>query len=158
MKNQTLSHLSDTALDAELKRLARTDRDTTVAMVAHLAEYGARRSYLAAGFSSLFEYCRVVLALSEGEAYNRVVAARVVRRFPAVLGRLDDGSVNLTTIRLLHKHLTEENHTELLTASTRSPSATSSASSPRASLSRPSRSRCARSRSQARGLSRRWTS
>ena len=119
MKNPTLSQLSDAALVAAVERLARTEHDATLALVAHLAELGARRLYLAAGFSSLFAYCREVLALSEGEAYNRVVAARAVRKFPLVLDRLADGSVNLTTIRLLFKHLTVENHGELLDASAR---------------------------------------
>src|ERR1700694_5961333 len=114
MKNESLSNLSDAALVAAVERLARTERDATVALVEHLAELGARRLYLAAGFSSLFEYCREVLALSEGEAYNRVVAARAVRRFPIALDRLADRSVNLTTIRLLLKHLTPENHRDLL--------------------------------------------
>src|SRR6185295_11216894 len=118
MKNETLSHLSDAVLVAEVERLARTERDTTVDLVAHLAELAARQLYLAAGFSSLFEYCREVLGLSEGEAYNRVVAARAVRRFPVVLDRLANASVNLTTIRLLFKYLTPENHQDLLDAST----------------------------------------
>jgi hypothetical protein len=117
MKNTTLAKLSDAALVAEVERLARTEHDTTVALVVHLAELGARQLHVAAGFSSLFEYCREVLALSEGEAYNRVIAARAVRRFPVVLERLADGSVNLTTIRLLFKHLTPENHRDLLEAS-----------------------------------------
>jgi hypothetical protein len=117
MMNTAIAHLSDSALDAELLRLARTEHDATVALVEHLAELGVRRSYLGAGFSSLFEYCRERLALSEGEAYNRSVAARAARKFPVVLQRLADGSVNLTTIRLLFKHLTAENHLELLDAS-----------------------------------------
>ena len=118
MKHETLSHLTDDELVSEVERLARTERDTTVALVAHLAELSARRLYLAAGFASLFEYCRVMLALSEGEAYNRVVAARVVRTFPTVLERLAGGAMNLTTLRLLSKHLTSENHVELLDAAT----------------------------------------
>lgn len=108
--------MTDMALDAELLRLARAEHDATVALVEHLAELGARRSYLAAGFSSLFEYCRERLLLSEGEAYNRSVAARAVRKFPILLQRLADGSINLTTIRLLFKYLTTDNHGELLEA------------------------------------------
>jgi hypothetical protein len=114
MHNAEVERLSDEDLDAELLRLARTERDATVTLVEHLAELGARRLHLANGFRSLFEYCRQRLALSEGEAYSRVVASRAVRRFPYVLSRLAGGSVNLTTVRLLYKHLTLENHRELL--------------------------------------------
>jgi hypothetical protein len=37
-----------------------------------------------------------------------------VRRFPYVLSRLAEGSVSLTSVRLLYKHLTLENHRELV--------------------------------------------
>src|SRR5688572_32396432 len=117
MLNAEITQLSDHDLDAALLRLASTEHDATVALVEHLAELAARRLHLTAGYRSLFEYCREVLALSEGEAYNRVIAARAVRKFPVVLEWLADGSVNLTTIRLLFKHLTPENHHELLEAS-----------------------------------------
>jgi hypothetical protein len=111
-----MARLSDHDLDAELLRLARTEHDATVKLVEHLAELAARRLHLAAGFRSLFEYCRERLVLSEGEAYNRVVASRAVRLFPYVLSRLTEGSVNLTTVRLLFKHLTPQNHRELVDA------------------------------------------
>jgi hypothetical protein len=104
MHRSAVAQLSDANLDAELLRLARTEHDATVGLVEHLAELGARRLHLDAGFRSLFEYCRERLGLSEGEAYSRVVASRAVRRFPYVLSRLTEGSVNLTTVRLLYKH------------------------------------------------------
>ena len=54
----------------------------------------ARRWHLTAGFKSLFEYCHQRLSLSEGEAYNRMVAARAVRRFPYILNPLTDRSIS----------------------------------------------------------------
>jgi hypothetical protein len=116
MHKQVIAQLSNDALDAALLRLARTERDATVALVEHLAELATRRLHLKTGFRSLFEYCRIRLGLSEGEAYNRVVASRAVRRFPYILSRLSDGSINLTTVRLLFKHLTSENHRDLVDA------------------------------------------
>jgi hypothetical protein len=70
--------------------------------------------YLRAGYSSLFAYCRDVLALSEHEAFNRIEAARTARRFALVLELLAAGEVNLTTVRLLGPHLTAENHVGVL--------------------------------------------
>src|SRR4029453_2510812 len=99
-----LAPLDDQALLAELPRLARSERAATVALVARLAELDTRPLYLAAGFSSLFAYCTSVLRLSEGEAYNRIEAARAVRRLPELLDRLLDGSLNLTTLRLVAPH------------------------------------------------------
>jgi hypothetical protein len=59
-------------------------------------------------------YCREVLRLSEGEAYNRIEAARTARRFPVILDMLVEGMLNLTTVRLLAPHLAEANHHDVL--------------------------------------------
>jgi len=112
----TPSHLSDTALIAEVTRCARDERHATAQLVAHLAELDARRLYLGAGKSSLFTYCRDVLGLSDDAAYNRVEAARACRLFPEILERLVDGSLTVTSVRLLGRHLTAGNHHELLAA------------------------------------------
>jgi hypothetical protein len=113
------SHLSDGALIEEVTRCARDERHTTAQLVAHLAELDARRLYLGAGKSSLFTYCRDVLGLSDDAAYNRVEAARACRLFPRILDRLVDGSLTVTSVRLLTRHLTAENHRELLAAVSR---------------------------------------
>ena len=70
--------------------------------------------HLRAGYGSLFAYCRDALALSEHEAYNRIEAARAARRFPLILNMLAQGSVNLTTVRLLAPHLTPDNYRGVL--------------------------------------------
>jgi hypothetical protein len=116
MKINIPSHLSDDDLVAKVTSLAGREREATVDLIAHLAELDARRLYLGAGFSSLFTYCTEILQLSEAEAYNRIEAARAARRFPVILDRLAEGSLNLTTVRLLASHLTDENHLDLLAA------------------------------------------
>ncbi len=110
------TQLSDAALIAEVTRLARLQRKATAHLVASLVELDARNLALAAGFPSLFDYCRDVLHLSEGETSNRIMAARVARRFPVVLDLLDSGALNLTSVRLLSSHLTPDNHRELFDA------------------------------------------
>lgn len=72
-------------------------------------EIDARRLYLREGCSSLFTYGTQVLHFAEGAACNRIEAARVGRRYPIALTALAEGSVTLTTIRLLAPHLTEDN-------------------------------------------------
>jgi hypothetical protein len=116
MSITTVDRLDDHALTAELSRLAGCEREATAALVAHLAEFDARRLYEGEGFPSLFKYCTTVLRLSEGSAYNRIQAARAARRFPAILERLAAGDLSVTTVRLLAPHLTAENHETLLTA------------------------------------------
>jgi hypothetical protein len=114
MTNAFPIHLTDDALVSELQRLAACERAATSKLIAHLAVMDERRLYLEKGFPSLFAYCLQVLHLSEHETYNRIEAARVARRFPVVLERMADASINLTTVRLLAPHLTEDNHLSLL--------------------------------------------
>jgi 5-methylcytosine-specific restriction endonuclease McrA len=54
--------------------------------------------------------------MSENEAFRRLVAARLARRFPVVHRLLASGAVHLSALELLREHLTEENHAELLGA------------------------------------------
>jgi hypothetical protein len=62
----------------------------------------------------MFLYCRVVLQLSEHAAYGRIEAARAARRFPVILEMLADGSLNLTAVGLLGRHLTRDNYRAVL--------------------------------------------
>ena len=110
------TRLSDDDLLTAVKRLVDGHRETTVALIAHLMELDARRLYLAAACRSMFVYCTEVLRLSEHEAYHRIEAARLARRFPVVLKMLGEGALNLTTAGLLSAHLTTENHESLLAA------------------------------------------
>src|SRR6266542_2082528 len=108
--------LADRDLIAEVKRLAQAERSSTAALVASLAEMDARRLYLGEGCASLFVYCTQVLHLSEHAAYGRIEAARAVRRFPAILERLERGELTLTAVSLLRPHLTDANSGNLLDA------------------------------------------
>jgi hypothetical protein len=106
--------LSDQNLISQLRRLASHERTATVELVAHPAEPDTRRLHLPLGFGSLFAYCTEELHLAEHAAYNRIEAARAARRFPVILDRLGDGSLNLSTLRVLAPHLTAENHEAVL--------------------------------------------
>lgn len=106
--------LTDDELVLRLKGLSSHERTTMGEVVAHLAELDTRDLHLRAGYGSLFVYCRDALRLSESEAYNRIEAARAARRFPVILELLEEGSINLTTVKLLARHLTPENHREVL--------------------------------------------
>src|SRR5260221_66264 len=116
MSIHTPSQLTNNELTEALARLARSGRETTVGLVNHLAEFEARDLHLAAGFDSLFAYCTEVLRLSEHEAYHRILAARTARKHPRILRMLGDGTLNLTTVRLIAPHLTDESADGLLDA------------------------------------------
>ncbi len=108
------AQLSDQALLAQVQDLAQREREATIALIVHLAELDGRRLYLAEGYSSLFKYCTDVLHLAEHATYNRIEAARAVRRFPVLLEHLAAGWVTLSAVRLLAPHLTTENHRDML--------------------------------------------
>jgi hypothetical protein len=110
----TAARLSDDALLARLKSLAIRERDATVGLVGHLAELDGRRAHLGEGPGSLYAYCRDVLGYSEDAAWNRAATAGAVRRYPVILGWLADGSLNVTTVRMLRPVLTPENHIAVL--------------------------------------------
>src|SRR6185436_18990797 len=109
------SGLSDHDLLDRIAALARKEREASAELVAHLAVLDARPSlYAALGHGSLFAYCTQALRLSEDAACNRIDAARACRRFPAVLELLASGSMTLTSVRLLGRHLTVENQRVVL--------------------------------------------
>src|SRR5882672_990299 len=111
----TASALSDQDLLARLETLAGREREASVELVAHLAALDSRPAlFLAQGYGSLFSYCTQALRLSEDAACNRIEAARACLRFPLILELLASGSLTLTSVRLLGKHLREENHESVL--------------------------------------------
>src|SRR5439155_20825900 len=112
----SLALLSDSELVTRVKHLAGREREAMAEIIAHLGEIEARNLYAREGYKSLFEYCRETFRFSEQETYNRIAAARPARRFPVTLELLADGSINLTTVRLLAPHLTTENHRAVLEA------------------------------------------
>src|SRR5262245_48801522 len=114
MSSDVLSNLSDLELESRLARLVCRERAVLAELLEHLAEFDVRKLYLGAGFSSLFGYCCGALRLSEGEAYNRIEVARILRRVPRVLELLRDGSLTLTTARMLAPHLPGQGSAHLL--------------------------------------------
>ena len=110
----SLSRLSDAELLIEAKRLAAAEREATADLIRLLCEVESRQLHLAVGCSSMFGYCTQVLHLSEHAAYARIAAARAAVRFPFVMDLLTEGAITLTTVTLLGRHLTAENHVAVL--------------------------------------------
>jgi hypothetical protein len=109
----TAAALDDRALLARLHLLAKCDRQITAELIAHLAELD-RRQTLIAEAHTLFSFCREVLGFSEDASYNRIEVARAARKFPVILDRLADGTLTISTARVLAPHLTPANHEAVL--------------------------------------------
>jgi hypothetical protein len=114
-----LRKLSDNELLQGLLLLVKNERRSKARVVAHLAEVEERRLHLRAGCSSLFDYCLSRLAMSGGEAFRRVNAARLARRFPVIVDLLVAGDIHLCALLVLRDYLTQANHRELLAQASR---------------------------------------
>ena len=90
--------VSNEALEANLSKLLGAGARVEARVVAHLAEVEARRVHPLVGCSSLYDYCRRRLGLSDYEAFVRIAAARVARKFPIVFEMLDRRKLHLTAI------------------------------------------------------------
>ncbi len=109
-----LSDVSNDELVARLSGLLGEGARLEARIVAHLAEVEARRLHLLLGCASLYDYCRKRIGLSDYEAFVRIAAARVARKFPIVFGMLERRELHLTAICEVREYLTAENHRELL--------------------------------------------
>ena len=73
-----------------------------------------RKTALALGYKSLYDYAIRRLNLSEGAVPARIHVANVARRFPQLLVALAESRISLTVAALLAPHLTEDNVDQVL--------------------------------------------
>ena len=111
-----LTNLSDAQLLDSLKTVCGEGRVVLARLLAHLIEVEDRRLHLEAACPSIFQFCVRRLGMSEDEACRRIHAARLARRFPDLLARIERGELTLSTIALLHDALAESNYGELVEA------------------------------------------
>jgi hypothetical protein len=106
--------LSDAELLSATRRLVGRSNQLLASLLAHLAEVEARGIHRVRACASLYTYCIYELRFSEDEAFRRVSAARLVRRFPALLDAIATGELHLTGVLMLGPHLTPDNLLEVL--------------------------------------------
>jgi hypothetical protein len=111
-----LSDLSDDELVRDLRVICVEGNRLVARLVACLIEIDERRIDRKAACSSLFDFCVRRLGMSEGAEFRRLTAARLVKRFPSLLVRIESGEIHLSSLVLLRDHLTEANVDELVTA------------------------------------------
>src|SRR5262245_40184309 len=109
-----LEQLSDSELLASTRGLVGKSNQLLAALLAHLAEVEARGLHRSRACSSLYAYSIYELRFSEDAASRRVCAARLVKRFPALLEAVANGELHLTGLLMLSPYLTPQNQVELL--------------------------------------------
>ncbi len=107
---------SDEQLCRRLTRLNKQTQQLDARLLLYLAELDRRGLYRESACSSLFVYCVSRLGMSEDVAWKRVGAARLIRRFPALVALLAEGRIHLSGLMLVGPHLTELNHADWLRA------------------------------------------
>jgi hypothetical protein len=97
---------NDEQLIVGLKHALARQSSMTARLIAFMAEVDARGLYRGFAYASMFEYAVYALHMSEGEAFPRIYAGRVIRKYPAVLRMLERGELHLAVIRLVGPQLT----------------------------------------------------
>lgn len=111
-----LTDLSEAQLLESLKMVCSQGRVLLARLLAHLIEVEERRLHLEAACPSMFQFCVRRLGMSEDEACRRIQAARLARRFPDLLARIERGELTLSTIALLHDALDASSYEQLVEA------------------------------------------
>jgi len=111
-----LTDLTDDALVARVSTLCAEGHALTARLIVLLIEVEERRLDLRSACTSMFDFCQRRLGMSEGAAFRRITAARLVKRFPALLGRIERGELHLSTMVLLRPHLDDQNVEQLAAA------------------------------------------
>ena len=106
--------LSDDQLLSKLETLGRFGRRVDVRVILLLIQVEERRLDRRAACPSLYEFCRQKLGMSEGTANRRVVAVRLVRRIPALVQHLQNGTLTLSALSLVKNVLNEANHEDVI--------------------------------------------
>ena len=113
-KSSALGQLSDAELLTHTRSLVGRSNRLLAELLAHLGEVEARGIHRMRACSSLYTYCIYELRFSEDEAFRRVAASRLVRRFPALLDAIGAGELHLTGLLMLGPHLSEANLAEVM--------------------------------------------
>jgi hypothetical protein len=94
-----------------LKALLRKEQAAMADFLLALADFDRRRGWEPLGRASLFAFLHFELGLSNGAAFHRMSAARLLQRFPDLVEPIRDGRLCLSTTAELAKVATDENWT-----------------------------------------------
>ncbi len=107
-----LNHLSNQELHLQTKLAADKERFSTIEVLWHLRENEKRMLYAQVGFKDLKEYCIKELKLSEGSAWRRVSAMRLLKEIPEVEAKIQNGDLNLTQVSMMNAYFREVKATQ----------------------------------------------
>ena len=103
-----LKSVSDSELLQSTKRLASEEKRIGIEVLHHLREIDSRKLFASLSFSSLFEYCTQELGYSEGGAYRRISAMKLLQDVPEYESKLREGTVSVATLSKVQSFLVQE--------------------------------------------------
>jgi hypothetical protein len=107
-----IKNLNDVELISKIKGLVGEEKRIILEILNHLQEIEDRRLYAKRGFSSLFEFCLRELGYSESATNRRISAMRLARAMPEIKSKIEEGSVNLSTLCQLQTFIRREEKLE----------------------------------------------
>jgi hypothetical protein len=102
-----LKHLSDPKLHLQTVARSETERMSTIDVLWHLRENERRLLYAKMGYRDLKEYCVKELKYTEGSAWRRISAMRLLKEIPEIEGKIQTGELNLTQMSMAQTHFRE---------------------------------------------------
>jgi hypothetical protein len=111
--NVELRKLSDDEVVMGIKKLANEERRITSEILHYLREVESRMIFAKLAYSSLYEFCVKQLHYSEGSAYRRISAMRVLKDLSPVQSeevesKINEGAISITNLSLVHSFLKTE--------------------------------------------------
>ncbi len=113
---QTFKAMTDKDLVAHFENTMHHERHLIAESVRLLIEIVRRDLHARLGYPSVFALLRERCHLSESCASKRASAAAAARAYPEVLDLLEQGSLNISNLSLVSRHLNDGNKTAFLKA------------------------------------------
>jgi phage terminase small subunit len=107
-----LNHLTDKTLLLDTKDLAVKERQISLKILHHLREIERRRLFSDLGYGSLFEYSVKELGYSESSASRRIQSSRVLKDFPEIEKKIEQGKLTMTNVAMAAFTFKNENITD----------------------------------------------
>jgi len=109
-----INQLSDQQILDAFSKQSHTEWQATLTILNLIKEAEQRQLFIRMGYRSTFSYLVDYLKYSEGQANRRIWSARCMAIYPIVTSMLIKRTLNLSTINVVHRLLTRDNHKEIL--------------------------------------------
>lgn len=97
------THETANELDRRLKNLAQQERELLHEVLQILREIDRKKTFLAWGYSNLFDYLVNGIGYSEGAAQRRIDAARLIKEVPNLADKIKSGEITLNQVSVVQK-------------------------------------------------------